>query len=345
MALQQAAVPGIRVMGSFLGRSSSVLGQTLAGSQSRAGSSGINGSIEQVESHLAQVAAFDNKEDKAAQPSFKAPTFAAAGLGGAQLAGRNPLLLGKRIGSPSSMPWAAQQTMAMSTAREVRTGAAFNSLLVTVYRFWRSQAPMEKPAAPVNDRMLPAVIEANSQKAAVGTWATTLFCTILASNLLGLVPFNEAPTSGLGFATGLGVSVWATATALGLYKLGFAFPGHFIPGGTPWPMAFIFVPLETISYTFRAVSLGVRLWVNMLAGHTLLHILTGMALALPFSLSFFAMVPATFAVATLLSALVGLEYLVAVLQSGVFSILSTVYVGEFNSVKFAGPLAKIVKKI
>lgn len=70
-----------------------------------------------------------------------------------------------------------------------------------------------------------------------------------------------------------------------------------------------------------------------------------MALALPFSLSFFAMVPATFAVACLLSALVGLEYLVAVLQSGVFSILSTVYVGEFNSVKFAAPLAKIVKKI
>lgn len=61
-------------------------------------------------------------------------------------------------------------------------------------------------------------------------WATALFCTILASNLLGLVPFNEAPTSGLGFATGLGVSVWATATAIGFYKLGFGFPGHFIPG-------------------------------------------------------------------------------------------------------------------
>lgn len=62
------------------------------------------------------------------------------------------------------------------------------------------------------------------------SWATALFCTILASNLLGLVPTNEAPTSGLGFATGLGVSVWATATTLGLYKLGFSFPGHFIPG-------------------------------------------------------------------------------------------------------------------
>jgi F0F1-type ATP synthase membrane subunit a len=185
------------------------------------------------------------------------------------------------------------------------------------------------------------VVAASDDRAAIGTWATTLFCTILSCNLLGLMPFNEAPTSGLGFSTGLGVSVWATATILGFYKLGITFPGHFIPGtvlcccqvhnraivgcakahacplanpcaastpasecwcfckhlhliqntslspiiiaampmhttgGTPWPMAFIFVPLETISYTFRAVSLGVRLWVNMLAGHTLLHILTG----------------------------------------------------------------------
>ncbi|KAG2481985.1 hypothetical protein HYH03_019060 [Edaphochlamys debaryana] len=226
----------------------------------------------------------------------------------------------------------------------VQSGATVNSVLIGIYRFWRSQAPMEKPHAPVDDRMLPAIVTASDQRAAIGTWATALFCTILASNLLGLVPTNEAPTSGLGFATGLGVSVWATATALGFYKMGFKFPGHFISGGTPWPMAFIFVPLETISYTFRAVSLGVRLWVNMLAGHTLLHILTGMALALPFSLSFFAMVPATFAVGCILSALVGLEYLVAALQSGVFSILSTVYVGEFNSVKLAGTLAKVVKK-
>ncbi|MEW5319392.1 MAG: hypothetical protein WDW38_010548 [Sanguina aurantia] len=115
-------------------------------------------------------------------------------------------------------------------------------------------------------------------------------------------------------------------------------------GGTPWPMAFIFVPLETISYTFRAVSLGVRLWVNMLAGHTLLHILTGMSLALPFSLPFYTGIPVTFAVGSILSALVGLEYLVAVLQSGVFAILSTVYIGEFNHGHMIAPLAKIVKK-
>jgi F0F1-type ATP synthase membrane subunit a len=57
-----------------------------------------------------------------------------------------------------------------------------------------------------------------------------LFLTIITCNVLGLVPFNEAPTSGLGFATGLGVTVWATATVLGFSKLGFNFPGHFIPG-------------------------------------------------------------------------------------------------------------------
>ncbi|MEW5307678.1 MAG: hypothetical protein WDW36_010056 [Sanguina aurantia] len=244
----------------------------------------------------------------------------------------------------SSGAWAAQQTMAMSSASQVQSGSVTTSALLGVWRFWRSQAPFEKPHTPVDSRLLPSLLAANDARASVGTWATALFVTILGSNLLGLTPFYEAPTAGLGFATGLGVSVWATATILGLYKLGHTFPGHFIPGGTPWPMAFIFVPLETISYTFRAVSLGVRLWVNMLAGHTLLHILTGMSLALPFSLPFYTGIPVTFAVGSILSALVGLEYLVAVLQSGVFAILSTVYIGEFNHGHMIAPLAKIVKK-
>ncbi|GFR52550.1 hypothetical protein Agub_g15138 [Astrephomene gubernaculifera] len=335
----QTAVP--RVFGSFLGRAPVALGQGVLGSSSSFKGQGFNGTLQSIEDHVHAQAfsTVSQEEDKGASSK------AVAGMKLPGMAG-GMLLSKSRSGVRSPMvPFAAQQAMNMSTAAQVQSGSALNSALIGIYRFWRSQAPMEKPHAPVDDRMLPAIVDASDNRAAIGTWATALFCTILASNLLGLVPTNEAPTSGLGFATGLGVSVWATATALGLYKLGFSFPGHFIPGGTPWPMAFIFVPLETISYTFRAVSLGVRLWVNMLAGHTLLHILTGMALALPFSLSFFAMVPATFAVACLLSALVGLEYLVAVLQSGVFSILSTVYVGEFNHHKLAGPLAKVVKKL
>ncbi len=68
-----------------------------------------------------------------------------------------------------------------------------------------------------------------------------------------------------------------------------------------------------------------------------------MSLALPFSLPFYSALPSTMAVCVLLSALVGLEYLVAVLQSGVFAILSSVYIGEFNHAKLAGPLAKVVK--
>ncbi|GFH15947.1 F1F0 ATP synthase subunit 6 [Haematococcus lacustris] len=228
------------------------------------------------------------------------------GLGHAKSA----LLGGTRLSlATQTMPWAASQAMSMSSVPQVQSGSTVNSLLLGVYRFWRSQGVFDKAPAPVDARMLPGIIAASDERAAIGTWCTALFCTILSCNLLGLVPFNEAPTAGLGFSTGLGVSVWATATILGFYKLGFSFPGHFIPGGTPWPMAFIFVPLETISYSFRAVSLGVRLWVNMLAGHTLLHILTGMSLALPFSLPFYTGLPVTFAVCCLLSALVGLEYL------------------------------------
>jgi F0F1-type ATP synthase membrane subunit a len=102
--------------------------------------------------------------------------------------------------------------------------------MVGVYKFWRSQAPYDKASSAVDSRLLPSVMAASDERANVGMWATTFFCTILSCNLLGLVPFNEAPTSGLGFATGLGISTWATATALGFYKLGFSFPGHFIPG-------------------------------------------------------------------------------------------------------------------
>lgn len=89
---------------------------------------------------------------------------------------------------------------------------------------------MEKPHAAVDSRLLPSVIKASDERVSIGTWCTTLFFTILSCNLLGLVPFNEAPTAGLGFSTGLGVSVLATATTLGFYKMGFKFPGHFIPG-------------------------------------------------------------------------------------------------------------------
>ncbi|KAG1655339.1 hypothetical protein FOA52_008854 [Chlamydomonas sp. UWO 241] len=289
--------------------------------------------------------ATSTNDDKVAQGAGSYDAVRSAkmplGLGG----GATGNLFSRKAPAMSTgMPWAAQQAMSMSSVPQVRSGALSTSVLTGIWRFWRSQAPFDKPAAPLNSRMLPAIVDAHENKASIGTWCSTLFLTIISCNLLGLIPFNEAPTSGLGFATGLGVTVWATATVLGFSKLGFTFPGHFIPGGTPWPMAFIFVPLETISYSFRAVSLGVRLWVNMLAGHTLLHILTGMSLALPFSLPFYTAMPATFAVCCLLSALIGLEYLVAVLQSGVFAILSSVYVNEFNSAQLVAPMAKVVKR-
>lgn len=253
-------------------------------------------------------------------------------LQAAQLVGRQPLTLSSSLARRAPLSLAPSSSLAfsraMSSTPDAVTGSTSRSLISAISRFWQSQnAPETMPIA--RSRSLNFIGDQTELTGSLTPMCTALFLAILSCNLLGLVPLQGAPTSGLGFATGLGVSVWAASTFRGFQTLGFKFPGHFIPGGTPWVMALIFVPLETISYSFRAVSLGVRLWVNMLAGHTLLHILTSMSLGLAFALPFYLNVPVMLTVCTLLSALVGMEFLVAVLQSGVFSLLSNIYASEF----------------
>jgi F-type H+-transporting ATPase subunit a len=93
-------------------------------------------------------------------------------------------------------------------------------------------------------------------------------------------------------------------------------------------MAPVFVLLESISYSFRAVSLGVRLWANMLAGHQLIHLVTALALVPVLCVNILIGVPVTVLAAGLLMALSGLETLVCILQSGVFCLLASFYLQE-----------------
>ena len=102
-------------------------------------------------------------------------------------------------------------------------------------------------------------------------------------------------------------------------------------------MAPVFVLLESISYAFRAISLGVRLWANMLAGHQLIHLVTALALVPALCLNVLAGAPITVLAAGLLMALSGLEAIVCVLQSGVFCLLASFYLHEVLSRK--DPLA------
>lgn len=159
-------------------------------------------------------------------------------------------------------------------------------------------------------------------------WVNVLFFVLLISNFFGLIPFFEAITGKTGLTIGLSFAVWFTVTFCGIQKQGVKMIKLFLPSGPHWLMSPIFVLLESISYTFRALSLGVRLWANVLAGHQLLHLFTALALVPALCLNLIVGLPVTILVIAVLMALTGLEVLVCILQSGVFCILTSFYLNE-----------------
>lgn len=107
----------------------------------------------------------------------------------------------------------------------------------------------------------------------------------------------------------------------------------FLPSGPSWPMAPLFILLESVSYRFRAISLGTRLYCNLFRGHLLLHLFTSLCLVPIFALPMLLGAPITIVVVSVLMRLSALETIVAVLQSGVFCLLASFYVNEVLSKK------------
>lgn len=103
-----------------------------------------------------------------------------------------------------------------------------------------------------------------------------LFFFILIGNLIGNVPYSFAIGTSAVVSIGLSFTVFFGVTILGLYRHGVHFFSFFVPAGTPIGMVPLLVLIELISYLARAFSLGVRLFSNMVAGHTLLNILSSM---------------------------------------------------------------------
>lgn len=170
--------------------------------------------------------------------------------------------------------------------------------------------------------------KAASSRQTTGQWVFALFMVILFSNFFGLVPFTEAITGKTGVTLGLSVGIWAAVTIAGIIKQKSRFPQLFLPSVPQSYMAPVFILLESVSYCFRAISLGVRLWANMLSGHTLLHLISGMALVPALCLPIMIGAPVTLLTTGLLAVLTGLEALVCVLQSGVFCLLASFYLTE-----------------
>ncbi len=147
----------------------------------------------------------------------------------------------------------------------------------------------------------------------------TLFMFILLGNLLGMIPYSFTFTSQIIVTFALAIVVFIGVTILGFVKHGMHFFSFFVPPGAPLYMWPLLIPIEIISYLSRPISLSVRLFANMLAGHTLLKVIAGfiavlgVAGILPFAL---------------VVALTGLEILIAFLQAYVFAILTCLYIND-----------------
>ena len=168
------------------------------------------------------------------------------------------------------------------------------------------------------------VFIANLVKDTVGTegrayfpFIFTLFMFILFGNLWGMMPYSFTFTSHIvvTFAMALFVFIGVTLIALAKHKLHFF--SFFMPPGVPILMAPLLVPIEIISYLSRPISLSVRLFANMLAGHTLLKVFAGFVISLGILAGW---LPLAFVVA-----LTGLEIVIAFLQAFVFAILTCLY--------------------
>lgn len=154
----------------------------------------------------------------------------------------------------------------------------------------------------------------------------SLFMFVLTANLFGMVPYFFTVTSQIIVTGALGVMVILTVTVFGVRKHGFHFLQLFVPPGVPPVIIPLVALIEVISFLSRPLSLAVRLFANMLAGHIMLKVFAGFAVTLT-GLGFFGFLGAGL-VLLMVIALTALEFLVAALQAYVFTILTCMYLND-----------------
>lgn len=146
-----------------------------------------------------------------------------------------------------------------------------------------------------------------------------IFSFIFIGNLIGMLPYQFTFTSHIIVNFTLAMIIFAAVIFIGFLKHGIKFLQIFAPSGVPWYIIPIIIPIEIISFIARPVSLSVRLFANMVAGHTMMKVFAaftvsmGIAGVMPFGLNVL---------------LVGFEIMVCGLQAYVFSILSCIYIKD-----------------
>ena len=195
-----------------------------------------------------------------------------------------------------------------------------------------------RPAAVIPGRMQAAAemmyeFVADMVRANVGSegrpyfpFIFTLFVFVLFSNLMGMLPYSYTTTSQIIVTFAMAGFIFVAVTLIGLIKHGLHFFSFFVPAGAPKPLYPLIILIEVVSYFVRPISLSVRLFANMLAGHTMLKVFAGLAVMMAGA----GGVTAVGSILPLLAiiGLTGLEFLVAALQAYVFTILTCMYLND-----------------
>ena len=148
----------------------------------------------------------------------------------------------------------------------------------------------------------------------------SLFMFVLFCNMFGMIPYTFTVTSHIIVTFVLASFIFIGVTVIGFIKHGFGYLKLFVPSGVPVILLPLIVVIEIISYLSRPISLSVRLFANMMAGHTMMKVFGGFVISLGIVGGW---LPLSFSVA-----LTGLEILVAFLQAYVFAILTCIYLND-----------------
>jgi len=154
----------------------------------------------------------------------------------------------------------------------------------------------------------------------------TLFMMVLVGNFLGMIPYSFTYTSHLAVTAGLSLMVFFTVLIIGIARHGFHFFSLFVPSGVPFWLLWLVVLIEIVSFISRPITLSVRLFANMVAGHVLMKVIAGFAIM-------FASAGGLAWLGTLLPialnvVMIGFEFFIAFIQAYVFAVLTCIYLKD-----------------
>jgi F-type H+-transporting ATPase subunit a len=154
----------------------------------------------------------------------------------------------------------------------------------------------------------------------------TMFMIVLMGNLLGMIPGSFTYTSHVAVTGVLALIIFVLVTIMGFVKHGLHFLQLFCPPGVPLWIAPLIIPIEIISYISRPITLSLRLFINMLAGHLMVKVIAGFSVMMVGA----GLVGVFGSLGTMMFnvLLIGFEVFVAVVQAYVFALLACIYLRD-----------------